>query len=140
MSATDSAAGQRDVILFDGVCHLCSGTVGFVLTRDRSRRFVFAPLQSEVGQTILGRAGLPLDENETLVLVEGDRYEIKSTAALRIARRLSGLWPLLYVLVIVPRPLRDFCYDVVARNRYYWFGRRDECYVPTSEERTCFLA
>ena len=73
MSATDSAAKQRDVILFDGVCHLCSGTVVFVLKRDRARRFAFATLQSEVGQTILGRAGLPLDENETLVLVEGDR-------------------------------------------------------------------
>ena len=140
MSATDSAAGQKSVILFDGVCHLCSGTVVFVLTRDRSRRFVFAPLQSEVGQTILGRAGLPLDENETLVLVEGDRYEIKSTAVLRIARRLSGLWPLLSALVIVPRRLRDFCYDVVARNRYHWFGQRDECYVPANEEKERFLA
>ena len=140
MGATDSATPQRDVILFDGMCHMCSRTAVFVLTRDRSHRFAFAPLQSEVGGTILGRAGLPLDESETLVLVEGDRYEIKSTAALRIARRLSGLWPLFYVLVIVPRPLRDFCYDVVARNRYQWFGQRDECYVPTSEERTRFLA
>ena len=117
---------------------MCSRTVVFVLTRDRSHRFVFAPLQSEVGGTILGRAGLPLDENETLVLVEGDRYEIKSTAALRIARRLSGLWPLFYVLVIVPRPLRDFCYDVVAQNRYRWFGQRDECYVPDQRRADSF--
>ena len=136
----DSTAGHKPLILFDGVCHLCSGAVVFILRRDRSRRFAFAPLQSEVGQKILGRLGMPLHENETLVLVEGNSYRIKSSAALRIARRLSGFWPLLYVLLIAPRPLRDFCYDVVARNRYRWFGRRDECYVPTEEQQDRFLA
>ena len=138
MKATESEAGRKDIIIFDGVCHLCSWTVVFVLMRDRSHRFACVPLQSEAGKTILGRCRSKFDENEMLVLVEGDRYEIKSTAALRIARRLSGLWPLLHILIILPRPLRDFCYDFVAQNRYCWFGRRDECYVPTNGEMDRF--
>ncbi|PYQ94301.1 MAG: hypothetical protein DMF96_26650 [Acidobacteria bacterium] len=107
------------VILFDGVCNLCSGFVQFVIAHDPAGRFRFAALQS--------------------VLVEGDRVFTQSTAALRIARGLGLPWRLVYGLIAVPRPLRDWMYDIVARHRYQWFGRRDGCLVPTADERARFL-
>src|SRR5712691_1177998 len=108
------------VILFDGVCNVCSGFMQFVIARDPAGRFRFASLAS-------------------VVLVEGDQVFTQSTAALRIARGLGLPWRLAYGLIAVPRPLRDWVYDVVARHRYQWFGRRDGCLVPTPQVRARFL-
>lgn len=132
-------AAEGPVILFDGLCHFCSGTVQFVLARDPDRRFLFAPLQSRAGQELQRRFGISYVGPETIVLVEGGRSWLRSSAVLRIARGMSGLWPLLYVFIAVPRPLRDLVYGFVARNRYRWFGRRDQCFVPSPEERSRFL-
>jgi predicted DCC family thiol-disulfide oxidoreductase YuxK len=130
---------SRPIVLFDGVCNLCNGSVTFIVKRDPGRRFRFAALQSAAGATLLRQFGLPADALDTLVLVEGNRAFTRSTASLRVARRLSGLWPLLYALIVVPRPIRDLLYGVVARNRYRWFGRRDACMMPTPDLRERFL-
>ena len=125
------------MLLFDGVCTLCSGSVRFVIERDPAGRFQFAPLQSEAARRLLERAPQPLPDS--LVLVEDGRLFTRSTAVLRIARGLRFPWPLAYVFVAVPRPVRDWVYDAVARNRYRWFGRRDVCMMPTPELRARFL-
>lgn len=134
---------EGPVLLFDGVCNLCAGVVRFIIPRDRTGRFRFAALQSEIGETRLRQAGLEIDlsdpANATLVLIEGGRAHVRSSAALRIAANLGGAWPLLATLLIVPRPLRDLVYRWVARNRYRWFGKKDVCYIPDSDESRRFL-
>ena len=128
------------VVLFDGVCNFCNASVRFIARRDARGYFHFAPLESDAGQQLLSEWGLNGTAIDSVVLVEGGRASVKSTAALRIARRLSGLWPLVVVFLIVPRFLRDAVYDVIARNRYRWFGRSEQCMVPSAELRARFLA
>jgi len=129
----------RRIVLFDGVCNLCNGAVQFIIHRDREGHFSFASLQSAVGQAQLRQFGLSTDAFDTFVLVEGGKAYTRSTAALRIARQLTGAWRLLYGLIIVPRPVRDWAYGLVARNRYRLFGRRDSCMIPTPELKAKFL-
>ncbi len=128
----------RAVLLFDGVCTLCNGFVQFVIQRDPAGRFQFATLQSDAARRLLQAAPQPLPDS--LVLVENGQVFLRSTAALRVVCSLKFPWPLAFVLVAVPRPLRDWVYDIVARNRYRWFGRRDVCMVPTPELRARFLS
>jgi predicted DCC family thiol-disulfide oxidoreductase YuxK len=127
------------VVLFDGVCNLCNGSVRFIIERDPRARFQFAPLQSPVADRLIGaqvdRASLP----DSIVLVDEGRLYVRSSAALRIARGLRFPWPLAWVFMVVPRPIRDWVYDLIARHRYAWFGKRDECMVPTPEVRGRFL-
>ena len=128
------------VVLFDGVCNFCNAGVNFILDHDRSGRIHFAALQSEAGQRLLREFGLRTTDFDTLVLVEGNRCYTRSTAALRIAGLLDGwAWRLISALLLVPAFLRDYAYDVLARNRYRWFGRSEACRVPTPEVRGRFL-
>jgi predicted DCC family thiol-disulfide oxidoreductase YuxK len=127
------------VILFDGVCNLCNGFVQFVIARDRGGYFRFGPLQSAAAQRLIDAAGGSRSLPDSMVLVADGRLWTRSSAALRIARRLSFPWPLLYALVVVPRPVRDWIYNIVASNRYDWFGRRDVCMTPTAELRGRFI-
>jgi predicted DCC family thiol-disulfide oxidoreductase YuxK len=127
------------LILFDGYCNLCSGTVQFILKHDRKAKFRFASLQSEYGKSLLQKHQLPTDSFGTFVLIEADIVFTKSTAALRIVKSLTGIWPLLYVAIIIPRFLRDAIYNLVARNRYKWFGRRDSCWLPKNEWKERFM-
>lgn len=127
------------VILFDGECNLCNGAVNFIIRRDPRKRFRFAPYQSAPGRALADQAGLTEAASGTIILLEEGHARARSTAALRIARRLRGLWPLLYVFIIIPRPIRDWVYDWVARNRYRWFGKRDECMIPGPEVKDRFL-
>ncbi|HEU4429627.1 MAG TPA: thiol-disulfide oxidoreductase DCC family protein [Myxococcota bacterium] len=127
------------ILLFDGVCNLCNGSVQWVIRHDRPGQFRFASLQSAAGRELLGRHGLPVDAMDTVVLVDGAKHWRKSDAALEVLRRLGGVWPLLSALRIVPRALRDSAYDVIARNRYSWWGKREECWLPTPELRARFL-
>jgi len=141
-TAEDKAGGtngSESIVLFDGVCNLCSGTVDFILKRDRQQRFRFGALQSEPGRRLLAAYGLPPESLETFVLIEGGRCFTRSEAALRIARHLSGPWPLLNAFRILPRPFRDGVYNFVARHRYRWFGQRTTCRLPTPEEAGRFL-
>jgi len=134
-----SEADPERILLFDGVCNLCNAAVGFILERDRRRRFRFASLQSEAGRRLLERHDLDADELSSLVLVEEGRAHVKSAGALRLARGLGLPWSLLYVFILLPRPLRDALYSLVARNRYRWFGRREACMMPTPERLERFL-
>lgn len=131
----------RAILLFDGVCNVCNAWVRFVVPRDRSAGIAFAPLQSEAGARLLAAAGLPTDNLDTVVLLDGPRVHVRSAAVVRVLLRLGAAWPLLGALVfLVPRPLRDAAYDAFARRRYAWFGRRDACPVPGPRLQERFLA
>ena len=132
-----------DTILFDGVCNFCNAAINFIIDRDRTRRFVFAPLQSAVGRDLLQQHDYPTDTGTDLrsvVLIKEGRVYEKSDAALEIARHLGSGWPLLYAGKIIPRLLRDGLYDWIARNRYRWFGKQEACRLPTPALRQRFLA
>jgi predicted DCC family thiol-disulfide oxidoreductase YuxK len=132
--------GPEDrVVLFDGVCRLCSGWVRFLIRFDRERRFRLAPVQSPEGQAILEWYGLPTDHYETVLLVEGARLSTKSTAVLRVMGGLPFPWWLAAIGRIVPRRIRDWLYDRIARNRYRLFGRREACLRPAPEHASRFL-
>lgn len=128
-----------DTVIFDGVCNLCARSVQFILKHEASPRFQFAALQSPAGARISSALGFPLTDVSTFVLVSDGKVHTKSGAALRIARHFRSPWKLIRVLWLVPRPLRDWAYDVVARHRYQWFGRAETCMVPTPELETRFL-
>jgi len=129
----------NSIILFDGVCNVCNGSVQFVIKRDKKNNFRFASLQSQEGQKLLAHYNLPASDFNSFVLIENERVYIKSEGALKVAKKLSGLWPLLYGFIIVPKFLRDGVYNVIARNRYKWFGKKDSCMIPTPEIRAKFL-
>ncbi|MBX2927490.1 MAG: thiol-disulfide oxidoreductase DCC family protein [Saprospiraceae bacterium] len=131
---------EHVILLFDGECNLCNGTVQFILRRDPAGRFRFASLQSDAGRELLLRHGLDTESISTVVLIADDKAYTRSDAGLGIARRLGGLWPVLYAGMIVPRFIRDRIYNFIARNRYRWFGKRESCYTPTPELRGRFLA
>lgn len=124
---------ERPLVLFDGLCNLCTGSVNFIIDRDPGARFTFAPLQSPTGQANLTRFGLENNPSGSVVLIENEKCFTRSTAALRIARELKFPWPLMSVFFLIPRLLRDVFYDFIAGNRYRWFGRRDSCRMPGPE-------
>jgi predicted DCC family thiol-disulfide oxidoreductase YuxK len=127
------------ILLFDGVCNLCNGSVQFVVDHDPDAVFRFAPLQSETAQELLADAGFEDYDFDTFVLVEGDEYYTKSEAALRVAGRLERPWSFLTLFRAVPRVVRDRVYDLVATYRYAVFGKKDRCMVPTPELRERFI-
>ena len=139
MPSSKPDTDDHAVVLFDGVCNLCNGAINFIIDRDPAGYFRFAPLQSDAAAPYLNGADDGAADLGTIVLVEDGQTYVRSTAALRIARRLTAPWPLLFLAIVVPRPLRDAVYDWVAHNRYDWFGRRDECRVPTPALRDRFL-
>lgn len=139
-STVQSGAGDdRPIVLFDGVCRFCDASVNFIIDRDPKQTFRFAALQSDVGQRLLCEHQLSTTDLNTIVLIEGSRVSNRSTAALRIARRLRFPWNLLCVFLILPNPLRDFVYKVIAANRYRWFGKRESCRIPTEADKKRFL-
>ena len=119
------------IILFDGACGFCSRSVVFVVERDPKARFRYAPLQSPVGQGILRSAGLPTDDLDTVVLLEDGKVYTKSTASLKIAGDLRKPWPVLKMFLLVPRPIRDLIYDLVATNRHRILPGQDRCLIPS---------
>ena len=131
---------NHGIVLFDGVCDLCDASVRFVLKRDAGAYFRFASLQSARGRQLLVEHGLPPDQATSVVLIEGGQVFQRSDAALRIARRLSGLWAWLWTLRFVPRSVRDGVYAWIAANRYRWFGQHDLCEIPAPEFRDRFLS
>jgi predicted DCC family thiol-disulfide oxidoreductase YuxK len=130
---------SKYIILFDGVCNFCNSSVNFAMDRDPSMKFKFASLQSEQGQFYLKKFNLPVDQMNSLVLVTEERYWMRSDAVLEIARNLKGLWPALYFFKIIPGFIRNPIYDLIARNRYKWFGKREACRLPTAADKARFL-
>lgn len=131
---------EHPVILFDGVCNLCSGSVQFVIRRDPEGVFRFAPLQSSVGEQLLAEHGLEDHDLDSVVLLEDGEVYVKSDAAIRVGARLGGVYRLLSPFRYLPRRLRDAVYDVIADRRYDWFGQKDQCMMPSPEIESRFLA
>lgn len=127
------------IVLIDGVCLLCQGATKFIIQRDPAQKFHFASLQSDTGRMWLTKGGLSADAMNTIVLIENGNYYTKSTAALRISRHLKFPWSLLYVLIIVPKFIRDTVYQYIARHRYRWFGKSDQCMIPSPKDKERFL-
>jgi predicted DCC family thiol-disulfide oxidoreductase YuxK len=141
------------ILLFDGVCNFCDASVNFIIAHDRAGYFKFAPLQSEAGQELTRKFGLEfaaLSEKEngpgeaipidSVVLIEDEKAYTHSTAALRIARKLDGIWSWGYAFIVVPKTIRDFFYKLFARHRYRLFGKKDVCMMPTPELKQRFLS
>ncbi len=139
------------VVLFDGVCNFCDASVNFVIDHDPEGYFKFAPLQSDAGQklakqydlaseTAVDQAAGDLIPMDSVILIENGEAYTHSTAALRIARRLSGIWSIFYASVVIPKPIRDFFYRLFAKYRYRVFGRKDQCMLPSPEVRQRFLS
>lgn len=128
------------IILFDGVCNFCNGSVNFIITHDAQNYFKFAPLQSDVAHSLLEKFNLDKAATDSVILIENDATYTHSTAALRIARKLDGAWSWFYVLVIVPKLVRDFFYKVFAKFRYRLFGKTEACMMPTAEIREKFIS
>ena len=111
----------------------------FIIRHDPMAIFKFAPVQSKYGETICNKYNLSLSNPESLIMIDNDQFFNKSTAALRIAKQLNGLWPLLYIFIIIPKPIRDFFYDLIAKNRYRIFGKRNSCLVPDKDYLKRFI-
>lgn len=130
--------GER-VLLFDGVCKLCNASVRFVIAHDTERRIRLASVQSPQGQALLAWAGLSTEQFDSVVLIEGQRLSLRSTAFIRLMAQLPAPWRWLRLLQWIPRPLRDWDYSYIARHRYRWFGRYDVCLLPSPDHRGRFL-
>ena len=129
---------DNPIILFDGVCNLCSGSVQFILKRDKENKFMFASLQSNYGQTLLKQLDLPTDTFNSFVLYEDGKIFTHSTATLKMFSQLKG-WGWVKIFWVVPKFIRDAVYNLIAKNRYRWFGKKEECWVPTPELKARFL-
>lgn len=137
-----TVSDSHAVILFDGVCNLCNSIVNFIIDRDPNIYFQFVALQSDLGQQIQNQFLKPIDPSSTfatlLLYEQGQLYE-RSTAVLRIARKLRGGWKLIYVCILIPKPIRDFLYQWIAQHRYRWFGKSDTCRMRSIEDNHRFL-
>lgn len=130
---------EHPIVFFDGVCNLCNAAVRFIIRRDAKEYFLFASLQGEYAKKALGEKPTVTHHLESLKLLENGIVYARSSAALRIARRLSGAWPLLFALYIIPAFIRDFFYNIIAANRYRIWGRTNECQIPDEEATSRFL-
>ena len=130
---------EKSLILFDGICNLCSAAVQFILKRDRNGRYRFASLQSASAGKILNEFNYYENIPDTIVLIEKDKVYLKSTAVLRIVKHLRGVWPFFYGFIFFPAFIRDRIYDWIARNRFRWFGRKKQCYIPEEKWKERFI-
>ncbi|MEI3604094.1 DCC1-like thiol-disulfide oxidoreductase family protein [Pseudogracilibacillus sp. SE30717A] len=128
---------MKKIILFDGQCHFCNGSVQFIIKRDPKAIFSFASLQSEIGQSLLNEYNVPAHEN-SLILISNNHFYSKSTAALKISKELRFLWKLCYFFIIIPVPIRDFIYNIIAKNRYKLINKT-VCEIPSPEDKKRFL-
>ena len=130
---------SKPIILFDGVCNYCHSMVNFIIRHDKQKKFVFAPLQSASGQQLLQKHKLPFTDFDSFVLIDGQKAYLRSTASLNVLKKLPWYWKWTQVFWIVPPFLRDAVYNLVARNRYKWFGKKETCMIPTPEVKARFL-
>jgi predicted DCC family thiol-disulfide oxidoreductase YuxK len=130
---------EKPLILFDGVCNFCNYWVNFAIRRDRKKKLRFTSLQGETAKKILPAFSIRPGDLASVILVDNGKVYTQSSAAFRIAKYLDGGWKLFYGLMIIPKFIRDFLYNIIARNRYKWFGKKDACMVPTPQLRDRFL-
>ncbi|MCC6154787.1 MAG: thiol-disulfide oxidoreductase DCC family protein [Candidatus Hydrogenedentes bacterium] len=136
----DAATAENPIILFDGVCNYCNSILNYIIKHDHKKRFRFAHLQSNAGQDLLEKYGFPRDMLDSVVLIENGKAHIKTDVTIRIAPHMGGIARVAVLLRFVPRFIRDFGYDVIAHNRYKWWGKQNACIVPTPDVRDRFLA
>ena len=129
----------KPIILFDGVCNYCNSMVNFVIRQDKKNKFLFAPLQSAPAQHLLRQYNLSSTDFDSFVLIDRNKATLRSTAALRVLNHLPWYWKWTQIFWIIPSFLRNAVYDVIARNRYKWFGKKDSCMIPTGEVKARFL-
>jgi predicted DCC family thiol-disulfide oxidoreductase YuxK len=129
----------KSIVLFDGLCNLCNLSVAFIIQHDKKEQFLFASLQSDAAKQILLQFDLKKLNFDSIVLVANENIYEKSSAVLKIAKQLSGGIKLLYALIVFPQMIRDWVYDYIAKNRYKWFGKKDNCMVPSEEIKSRFL-
>ncbi|SNR45011.1 Predicted thiol-disulfide oxidoreductase YuxK, DCC family [Maribacter sedimenticola] len=131
---------KKKIILFDGVCNLCNGAVQFIIKRDSENQFQFAALQSETGKKLTLERNIDTEKVDSIILIEPNvAYYIKSTAALKIGEELKGIRTISSILLWLPESFRNIVYDFIARNRYQWYGKREECMIPTDEIKQKFI-
>ncbi|OIJ14387.1 thiol-disulfide oxidoreductase [Anaerobacillus alkalilacustris] len=126
------------IILFDGICNFCRHSVQFIIKRDKNAVYKFASIQSDIGREIVYKHNISTNI-DSLILIENNQCYYQSTAVLKICKHLKGEWKLLYCLLVVPRPIRNYLYEIVAKNRYKWFGQTDSCSLPSPELKNRFL-
>jgi predicted DCC family thiol-disulfide oxidoreductase YuxK len=129
----------KPILLFDGVCNLCNLSVRFIIKRTPENKFLFASQQSAGGKSILENFHLPSDSVNFFVLIDGNKAYMKSTATFEVLKRLNGILSLLYIFIFIPPSIRDFMYNIIAKNRYKWFGKQDHCPLPTPDMKDRFL-
>jgi len=131
---------HKQLILFDGVCNLCNASVQYVIKHDKKDMFLFAALQGVVGQQIIKEYDIDTDKTDSIILYSGkQKLSYKSTAALNIAKHLGFPINLMTLFFIIPLVIRNWVYDIIARNRYKWYGKRDQCMIPAPELKSKFL-
>ncbi len=139
MENIDELIKGQQVILFDGVCNFCNASINFVIDHDPHKRFKFASLQSELGNAVLQKYQRNTTDFDSIILLKNNRIFTKSKAALEIAKDLCGFWKYLSFFSVLPSPILDFFYDLIAKNRYKIFGKSDFCRMPTAELKERFL-
>ena len=129
---------SHPILLFDGICNYCNKWINFIIRHDKKKKFRFATLQSDAGKKLLKKYNIP-EETESAVLIYNEKVYLKSSTGLHILYHLGGIYSLAFGFIIVPAYIRDFYYDIIARNRYKWWGKRNECMIPTDYVRERFL-
>ncbi|SCY03183.1 Predicted thiol-disulfide oxidoreductase YuxK, DCC family [Nonlabens sp. Hel1_33_55] len=130
---------EKKIVLFDGVCNLCNKAVTFIIEHDPKDEFRFAALQSDIGEELLAKHNIDRSKIDSIILIKENKAYIKASAALRIAKDLKGPISLVYIFVILPKFITNTVYDFIARNRYDWFGKKDNCMIPTTDLKSKFL-
>ncbi len=132
---------NNPIILFDGVCNYCNRWVNFIIRHDKKKKLRFTALQSDAGKKILENNNLShlINNFDTFVLIDKEKIFFRSSAGVRIGKYLDGGWKIFYVFILIPNFIRDFFYNIIARNRYKWWGKRNECMIPTEEIKNKFL-
>ncbi len=131
----------KKLILFDGVCNLCNGSVNKIIKLDKKNHFLFASLQSKIGNEVIEYLNIDTQKTDSIILyTPGISYEVRSTAVLKIASNFGRMWKFFsYIFLLIPTGIRDFIYNVISKNRYKWFGKRESCMIPTPELKARFL-
>jgi predicted DCC family thiol-disulfide oxidoreductase YuxK len=129
----------KKIVLFDGLCNLCSRSVQFILKHDNKDQFLFASLQGKAGMEYLQKFNLPADTFNSFLLIDQQKLYTRSSAVLHMLKHLGNGWELLYVFILVPKFIRDGIYNIVAKNRYKWFGKKDTCWIPSAKVKAKFL-
>ena len=131
---------NKKLVLFDGICNLCNSAVLTIIKHDKKNVFLFAALDSDTGKKVTQHLNIDVRKIDSIILYEPNvSYEIKSTAALKIANDFGGIWWLTQVCFVIPENIRNYVYDFIARNRYKWFGKKDQCMLPNTELKAKFI-